>query len=38
MREIVQLSVGKFGNNVGYEFWRNVAKEHSIDPTGSGGE
>lgn len=34
-REIIQIQVGKCGNAIGHEFWRDIAKEHKIDFTGS---
>jgi tubulin beta len=35
MREIVHLSVGQCGNQVGSKFWEVIADEHGIDPTGT---
>jgi tubulin beta len=35
MREIVHLSVGQCGNQVGSKFWEVISDEHGIDPTGT---
>ncbi|CAD7948636.1 unnamed protein product [Amoebophrya sp. A25] len=29
-REIIQIQVGKCGNAIGHEFWRDIAQEHRI--------
>ncbi len=34
MREIVCLSVGQCGTQVGSKFWEMISEEHAIDPTG----
>ena len=31
MKEIVNIHVGQCGNQMGYDFWEGVCKEHSID-------
>ncbi|KAI1271129.1 tubulin beta chain [Xylaria sp. FL0933] len=35
MREIVHLSTGQCGNQVGTSFWQTVAREHGLDHNGS---
>ena len=35
MREIIQIQVGKCGNQVGYNFWRDIATEHGVLSDGS---
>lgn len=32
MREIINISVGQAGNQVGYKFWESLAEEHAICP------
>ena len=32
MREIINISVGQAGNQVGYKFWESLCQEHAIDP------
>ena len=32
MREIINISVGQAGNQVGYKFWESLCEEHSICP------
>ena len=34
MREIVNVQVGKCGNQVGTKFWETISDEHGIDPEG----
>ncbi|ODV90129.1 hypothetical protein CANCADRAFT_60471, partial [Tortispora caseinolytica NRRL Y-17796] len=34
MREIIHLSAGQCGNQIGSEFWSRIASEHSIDVSG----
>jgi len=34
MREIVQIQVGGFGNNVSLAFWEQISKEHNLDLSG----
>ena len=29
-REIIQIQVGKAGNAIGHEFWRDLCEEHEI--------
>lgn len=38
MREIVALSVGQCGSQIGTKFWETICEEHSIDTTGSRAE
>ena len=33
MREILTLSVGQCGNQLGYKFWETIAHEHGINTT-----
>eukprot|EP01029_Cantina_marsupialis_P010287 TRINITY_DN2341_c0_g1_i1.p1 TRINITY_DN2341_c0_g1~~TRINITY_DN2341_c0_g1_i1.p1 ORF type:complete len:459 (-),score=107.55 TRINITY_DN2341_c0_g1_i1:322-1698(-) len=33
-REMITLQVGQCGNQIGSEFWKQITKEHGIDPTG----
>jgi len=33
-REIITLQVGQCGNQIGHEFWKQLAAEHGIDPEG----
>ena len=33
-KEIITLQVGQCGNQVGFEFWKNLCSEHNIDPEG----
>lgn len=33
-REIVTLQVGQCGNQIGFEFWRQLCLEHGISPDG----
>ncbi|KAI0802205.1 tubulin beta chain [Xylaria sp. FL0064] len=35
MREIVHLSTGQCGNQVGTSFWQTLAREHGLDHSGS---
>ena len=30
-REIITIQVGRTGNNIAHEFWRNICQEHQID-------
>lgn len=32
MKEIVNIHVGQCGNQIGYDFWEGVCREHSIEP------
>ncbi|KAI5923792.1 tubulin beta-1 chain [Camillea tinctor] len=34
MREIVHLSVGQCGNQVGTDFWQTISREHGLDDNG----
>ena len=34
-REIVQMSVGQCGNQIGQNFWRSILEEHSISLDGA---
>ncbi|KAI8630337.1 beta-1 and beta-2 tubulin [Xylariaceae sp. FL1651] len=38
MREIIHLSVGQCGNQVGAAFWETIAEEHGIDANGKADE
>jgi tubulin beta len=31
MREIITLSVGQCGNQIGYKFWEQIASEHGLN-------
>ena len=33
-REIISIQVGQCGNQVGYEFWKQLCLEHGIGPSG----
>ena len=33
-REIITLQVGQCGNQIGYEFWKQISAEHGIGPDG----
>ena len=33
-REIITLQVGQCGNQIGHEFWKQLAAEHGISPEG----
>ena len=35
MREIVTLQVGQCGNQIGFEFWKQLCREHGIGPDGT---
>lgn len=35
MREIISVQTGQCGNQVGYNFWKSICKEHSIDSDGA---
>ena len=34
MREIVHVSVGQCGNQIGTSFWQKICKEHCLDQEG----
>ena len=34
-REIIQIQVGKSGNAIGHEFWRDLCEEHKISQEAS---
>ncbi|KAL4438553.1 hypothetical protein ABPG74_015451 [Tetrahymena malaccensis] len=34
MREIVCISAGQCGNQIGYKFWERVSQEHGVEETG----
>jgi len=35
MREIIHIQGGQCGNQIGYNFWETIAKEHHINEVGS---
>lgn len=34
MREIIHISTGQCGNQIGTAFWQTISEEHGIDPSG----
>ena len=34
MREIINLQIGSYGNNIGTKYWEQLANEHGLQPTG----
>ena len=35
MREVLQLQIGQWGNQIGQQFWKKLIDEHSIDSDGN---
>ena len=33
-REMIMLQLGQCGNQIGFEFWKKLCKEHGISPQG----
>ena len=34
-REMIMLQLGQCGNQIGFEFWKKLCKEHGISPEGT---
>ena len=33
-REMIMLQLGQCGNQIGFEFWKKLCREHGISPEG----